>query len=520
MIKTFELAVLACLMAAVTATQNHPQVHFSSKRSVAMSTPGFASAHSLDMLLSRVGNRSALLESSGTTNPTLAPDCVSHSPMVWFASSTGSDGSDGKSPQTPKTMYGAATLTQPGSIVCVLGGTYPETHTFYPPHLGTPAAWIVYKAYGDGPVNFVWTSSQACPPADCTMANAYNAGGAYIEYQGFNFYGEGLAGNALGCNNSHHLRFIGNTIYNVTGAGVGAVQCDYVTSDHNIVYHNGYAPTEASWTSGISYNQIKASDCNDGLHNVISNNMVVGQHDNSAHHTDGNGFILDIDSTPRACAQTAAPYEPTALVINNVAYGNGGRCAQVDEVSFFWIVMNNTCYKNDLDDIFQPNGGSITVRSASNGYIVNNISVGWKASNPPYNQLNTSSNIQYFNNLYWGGPCSLDPMGIDFCTGSPHFINGDAKFVAPPFFDTNSQGSFATAEPPFVLANGLALQSDSPAACQGIDPSKLAGVPAQVANDMQNSNNVYYVYQDLHGNMRHSPGCWHLGAYQRRGGDN
>src|SRR5204863_9632437 len=137
--------------------------------------------------------------------------------------------------------------------------------------------------------------------------------------------------------NSHDLRFLGNTVFDVQGSGIGAVQCDYVISDHNIVYRGGYSGTLASWTSGISYTQIKAFDCNDGLHNVISNNIVVGQYDNSPNHSDGNGFILDIDATPSACAGTPAPYEPAALISNNVAYGRGGRRHEACEVTCFLL---------------------------------------------------------------------------------------------------------------------------------------------------------------------------------------
>ena len=207
-------------------------------------------------------------------------NCVANSATVWFAAANGDDSNDGKTPQTPKGVYGAAQAAQPGHRICFMGGTYPETGTFYPLRSGTPSAWIVYQAYGDGPVNVVWTpTAMPCPPAgaaDCTMVNAIpQSGNSYLEFRGFTFYGRGLAGHAFSCNNSHHLRFIGNTVYNVQGAGVSTVQCDYVVSDHNIVYHSGYSGTTASWTSGISYNQIKAFDCNDGLLNVISNNIAV-----------------------------------------------------------------------------------------------------------------------------------------------------------------------------------------------------------------------------------------------------
>src|SRR5256886_13423142 len=283
-----------------------------------------------------------------------ATNCVANSPTVWFAGSNGNDGNDGKTPQTPMGVYGATQAALPGHRICFMGGTYPETGTFYPPRSGTPSAWIVYQAFADVPVNVVWTPTNlSCPPAgtaDCTMINAIpSSGNAYLEFRGFTFYGQGLAGHAFSCNNSHHLRFIGNTVYNVQGAGVGAVQCDYLISDHNVVYHGGCSRATASRTSGVSDNQNKTVDFHKGLHNVISNNIVVGQYDNSPNHSDGNGFILDIDATPSACAGTAAPYEPAALIVNNVAYGNGGRCAEAFQGGFFLMMADKTRIKNKFD---------------------------------------------------------------------------------------------------------------------------------------------------------------------------
>ena len=204
-------------------------------------------------------------------------------------------------------------------------------------------------------------------------------------------------------------------------------------------------------------------------------------------------------------------------MINNVAYGNGGRCAEALQISFFWMMANNTCFKNNLDNVNanQANAASLDSNTASNGYFANNISVSWQASNPPYDQRNANVNIQYFANLAWGAPCFADPSGADFCAKSPQFIKADPTTVAPPYFDPSASGQYATAEPPFLLRNGLALQPGSPARCRGVDPTTLPGVPAQIAADMKNPSNVYFIYRDLNGNARPCMGsCWDLGAYQ------
>src|SRR5256886_16719023 len=80
---------------------------------------------------------------------------------------------------------------------------------------------------------------------------------------------------------------------------------------------------------------------------IVSNNIITGEFDGSSNHTDGNGIILDLGGNT-----------PPALIINNVVYGNGGRCIQANVATNFWFV-NNTCYKNNLDPSL-GNAGSLT----------------------------------------------------------------------------------------------------------------------------------------------------------------
>src|SRR5207253_3960760 len=86
----------------------------------------------------------------------------------------------------------------------------------------------------------------------------FPTGPSYLEFRGLNFDGGGNAGDALFCRGGHHLRVIGNSMSNTGGSGVGTRDCDYLTADHNTVYHNGYMPASTSvpqwygWTSGIS----------------------------------------------------------------------------------------------------------------------------------------------------------------------------------------------------------------------------------------------------------------------------
>jgi hypothetical protein len=352
----------------------------------------------------------------------------------------------------------------------------------------------VYKNYGDGPVNFVWNG-----PADgsdmISMESAsFPSEPSYLEFRGFNMDGRNNASNGFKCRGSHHLRFVGNTIINTGGGGISTVLCDYLTADHNVIHHNGYL---FGWTSGISFNSNQWFDSNLGFHNVISNNIVAGEYDSSPYHTDGNGIILDLSN--RTYDSNSAN-TPPALVINNVVYGNGGRCFQAYVVTNFWFV-NNTCYKNSLDTTL-GNAGSVSSSKSRDGYFINNISVAWRSDAPSYEQLNPSVNIQFYANLYSGSPnnFSVDPS---------QFIAADPLFLNAPVFVPVVAGQWATALAPALLDLGLTLVPTSPALAMGIDPSTLPNLPPEIVTDLQT-----YLYSDINGNPRPRGGGVDLGAYQ------
>jgi hypothetical protein len=253
-------------------------------------------------------------------------------------------------------------------------------------------------------------------------------------------------------------------------------------------------PQWYGWTSGISFNSSQWFDSYNGFHNVISNNVVVGEYDSSSNHTDGNGIILDL-SNGSYSASTANT--PPALIINNVVYGNGGRCIHAFVVSNFWIV-NNTCYKNNLDPTL-GNAGSFSTNNSHDGYFINNISVAWEGNNSTYIQEGTNTNINYYADLSFGS-------SVSFAYSDPsQFIQVDPFFINPPSL---SGGQYATALAPSLLRDGLTLLAWSPARNKGIDPSTLPNLPAALVVDLKK-----YVYTDIHGKPR-TQGSFDLGAYQ------
>ena len=402
-------------------------------------------AHSLSAKTTDTAGISATSSavSINVNNGTTAADCT------LFASPSGNNANSGSSPSSPKTFTGAAAVTQPGSVVCLLAGTYNLGSTFYPPTSGSPSSWIVYKSYGNGTVNFVWTAGAIAQPMFKFGGGSFPSGPAYLEFRGLNLDGQNNALDGFFCQGDHHLRFIGNSINNTGGSGVGAINCDYLTSDHNLINHNGYL---YGWTSAISYNNDQWFDNYSGFHNIVSNNIITGEFDGSSNHTDGNGIILDLGGNT-----------PPALIINNVVYGNGGRCIQANVATNFWFV-NNTCYKNNLDPSL-GNAGSLTSQGSSNGYFINNITVAWHSNNPSYDQEGSNSNIQYFADLYIGSP-------NNFSYSDPsQFIQADPLFLNPPVYSPTALGQYATSLAPALLATGLTLLPLSPCSSSAAAPS-------------------------------------------------
>jgi hypothetical protein len=355
------------------------------------------------------------------------------------------------------------------------------------------------------PVKFVWAGPADASPMFDMNEGKFPSGPAYVEFRGLKLDGGGTAGDGFFCRGSHHLRFIGNSISNTGGSGIGTIQCDYVTVDHNTVSHNGYIPAGAesnashySWTSGISLNSNQWYDSYRGFHNIISNNIVTDEVDQSAKHSDGNGIILDLSD--RTYNYKSAN-TPPALIVNNVVYGNGGRCVEAFVVTNFWIV-NNTCYKNNLDSSVEHDG-SIVINNARDGYIVNNIVVAGSTSGRCYDEEKVTEHISYYQDICFGraGRVRLSDPG--------QLLQADPMFLSPPDFKSRGNATLADPVAPAMIAEGLKLQRSSPALRKGIDPASVPRLSETIVMDLKE-----YAYMDIEGRARPQGGSPDLGAYQ------
>src|SRR5207244_1505384 len=242
--------------------------------------------------------------------------------------------------------------------------------SFSPPTSGSPSSWITYKNYDSTPVNFVWSGGSNASAMFYIGGGSFPSGPAYLEFRGLNLNGNTNPADGFFCRGSHHLRF-------------------------------------------------------------ISNNIISDEVDQSTHHTDVNGIILDLSS---GSYDPSTANTPPALILNNVVYGNGGRCIVAYVVTNFWIV-NNTCFKNDLDTS-ESSFGSFEPNDAHDGYLINNIAVAYTGGHPPYEQGGTVTNVHYYADLYFGA-------ANNFSYSDPsQFLQADPLFLNPPSL---SAGGYANA---------------------------------------------------------------------------
>jgi hypothetical protein len=404
------------------------------------------------------------------------------SPCTWYASPKGSVRSGGRSERRTTTLRYAANRATAGDVVCLLGGIYRLVDSIIIKHGGTPNAPIVFRSYRGR------ATITPARPLDAALIRLY-APAAYLEFSNLSFDGgttNAWEGVFLG-NGVHHVRLLSNYISNMSAAGLATSGADYVTFVGNRIYRFGDG---IGWASGISFNSSVGAfwyDRAPGFHTVIANNIIAGGVDNSDHHSDGNGIIVDL-------GRDIAP----VLIANNLVYQNGGRCIQNLGVNHVWVV-NNTCYMNGLDSRLGM-VGEIQTQNVQDVHIINNVAVAW-TNRYPY-RTDRSSEVTFSHNVAFGGLPSLVPPEAGEKPAAVQVV--DPRFLAPIPADTQ----WLQAVPVGSIGSRFRLSPTSPLRTAGVDPRGEPAITTQYRSALDR-----ILERDLAGNARPMEGRYSVGAY-------
>lgn len=435
------------------------------------------------------------------------------------------------------TAFASATA---GEHVCIKSGTYSLTDGLVVAHSGNATG------ISSGPT---WDQGGNCP--DCIVFEDYDAQPVtsldvilnfplsatssshwvitvdqnYVIIKGLIADGQQYAANGIMTQGSsgsgfHHVSFQGNYVRNVISGGIVCQHADYCNITGNIVWNAGANPNNittyaTSCAQGTGHNLVHAFGSYTGIHQVLANNIVASSFCHTTQHSDGGGYLLDnTDSTP----------SPWTLAVNNIMYGNGGRCMGANTnnalpVVTNFIFVNNTCYMNNLDlTLVGISINEYEDRMSNTGYWINNISEAWPGwSGAVYNwhQSGTVSAQVYFKNSWLNG------INYSFTPSDPtQFLNINPGFASPPTYDPTAGLQWepcgttnCTPDPSTELASGaFKLTGASPAVNVGVDPVAqltAGGAPAQVIADA-----ALYVYSDITGEGRPQGVAFDLGAYE------
>jgi hypothetical protein len=382
-----------------------------------------------------------------------------------FASSHG--GGAGDSEAHPATLERAVARAAAGDVVCLEAGTYEVHSNVTIARSGTPSAPITITGYKgtallryrggtlDGGVLQTTFCRPWCASHDIAIENVTIDGGNKMDAGVFVREG------------ARDVTVRDCVIYDTGATGIALNAVDHVKALDNRIYHAGY---DQGWSSGISlwygghsgeYGGPRAAfDAAPGFHNVIAGNVVAGGYDNSFHHTDGNGIIVD-----------GSGAIPPALIANNLVYENGGSGIEVlDNSGDVWVV-NNTAYGNGLDPQHHGPLGEFFLAGARNVHLVNDIAYGGSSRSRLYTSVG-DSHVDWKSSLAFNGVLA----GVDASVVK----SADPGFRGPLPVPSGS-APWLSAVPPWSIGDVFTLRSGSPAIGTGSEPT--AGMTRQEADE-------------------------------------
>lgn len=316
----------------------------------------------------------------------------------YVSSTNGNDRSSGTDQNSPfASLQKAADVARAGDTVYIMPGNYsnadPNQNVVTLSQSGTAGAPIIFKAFDPNNKPVIKVRNYV----GIEVAGSYiNLDGLIVEGNAKEFSsmtveqvdalqksqgrftspitsGTGIAIGGFYRNASpHHVTITNSIIKDNPGGGISAIRADYITIENNEVAGNSFYSTYN--TSGISLYQNNNSDGNNGLKNIIRNNVVHSnknlikdfnnfKEENLNHPdlalrpkiTDGNGIIIDDAARTQVVqnvdggqsSQNLPAYQGKTLIENNKVYDNGARGIQTFNSSNVEI-KNNTLANNLL----------------------------------------------------------------------------------------------------------------------------------------------------------------------------
>ncbi|MFN6483370.1 MULTISPECIES: right-handed parallel beta-helix repeat-containing protein [unclassified Nostoc] len=359
-------------------------------------------------------------------------------PKTYYVSGIGNDKNSGLSTSsTFRTIQRAADLTNPGDTVLIMNGVYRNSprdgSVVNIKRSGTANAWIRYKAY---PGHF--------PKIQHNTWNGIGVsnGASYIEINGLEVIGNNANitldyamrektnrvnpltnGNGISVDgrkngHSHHIRIVNNKVHGCGGAGISAIESDYVIIDNNVVFDNAWYGIYGS--SGISMLHNWNSDNNRGYKMFVTNNKTYNNRMyipwiEVGKISDGNGIIIDGSRNDDNNSKLGA-YKGRTLVQNNLAFNNGGSGIHTFLSDHVDIVNNTAVLNNQSPEI---KGGQIFGHTSSDVRIIRNILYAFPGKNINTNTKN--KNVIYDYNIY----INSSKVSVK----GPHDIVADSQFL-------------------------------------------------------------------------------------------
>lgn len=374
--------------------------------------------------------------------------CLQLSATEWYVSGTGNDANNGKTAETALlTLQKAESLVQPGDIVLIGNGTYGGTSgandraTLNISCSGTAAAWITWKARsGHKPVirpGQSWAAIQVSGSYhileglevlgnndSIVLLKALEEAKNKTPNPFFNANGIVIEGRRSDADKKpHHIIIRNCEISKNAGAGIAALEMDYLTIEDCKVYDNAWFMRYGG--SGITTLNSWAHDDAPGYHiiiqrNYVWNNKTLVPWETIGKLSDGNGILLDVtdlkkggatnpnsdavvngnklnDTTKAPVRKRDRPSRPEwkgrALIANNLSAYNGGSGIHVFRTKYVDIINNTTYWNGSVvgyQELF-PNASEDIV-------IMNNIIVPRPGGQVTSNSRNT--NVKWDYNIY------------------------------------------------------------------------------------------------------------------------